>query len=97
MTQIEPCLALDSLQRFVEAQDSGLYATAIKELQQGEKRSHWMWYIFPQIDGIGYSATARRYAIRNLAEARQYLSHPVLGPRLTICMTTALSIQGRTA
>ncbi len=71
------------LQRFVAAQDAaGTYDRAVAELRGGRKASHWMWFVFPQIAGLGQSATSRRYAISSLAEARAYLAHPVLGPRL---------------
>lgn len=69
------------LDRFVEAQQ-GIYAQALAELRAGAKRSHWMWFVFPQIAGLGRSETARFYAIRDLAEAQDYLAHPLLGPRL---------------
>jgi uncharacterized protein (DUF1810 family) len=69
------------LQRFVTAQD-GVYESALAELRKGRKQSHWMWFVFPQTAGLGRSPTAQHYAIRNLAEARAYLQHPVLGPRL---------------
>jgi uncharacterized protein (DUF1810 family) len=71
----------DDLERFVAAQD-GVYAQALAELRRGAKRSHWMWFIFPQIAGLGQSAMARTYAIASADEARGYLAHPVLGPRL---------------
>jgi uncharacterized protein (DUF1810 family) len=71
------------LLRFVEAQDvGGAYDQAVRELQRGRKQSHWMWFVFPQIAGLGRSATARRFAISGLPEAQAYLAHPVLGPRL---------------
>ncbi|MBY8828390.1 DUF1810 domain-containing protein [Hephaestia mangrovi] len=70
-----------SLDRFVAAQQN-VYPTALAELRAGAKRSHWMWFVFPQIAGLGRSETARRYAIRDLAEARAYLLHPLLGARL---------------
>jgi uncharacterized protein (DUF1810 family) len=74
------------LQRFVVAQDqAGTYAAAVRELRAGRKRSHWMWFVFPQIAGLGQSPTSRRYAISSLDEARAYLAHPVLGPRLLEC------------
>ena len=74
------------LDRFVRAQDSGAtYATALAELRAGRKRGHWMWFVFPQVAGLGRSETARRYAVSGLAEARAYLSHPVLGARLREC------------
>jgi len=72
------------LQRFVDAQ-SGAYSTAVAELAQGAKRSHWMWFIFPQLRGLGHSAMARKYGIASLAETRAYLAHPLLGPRLIEC------------
>jgi len=70
-----------SLKRFVDAQQSD-YQTALTEIKSGRKRSHWMWYIFPQIQGLGFSETSRYYAMRDLTEAQEYLDHPVLGPRL---------------
>ena len=71
------------LERFVVAQDSGgTYQGALAELRRGRKTSHWMWFVFPQVAGLGQSPTSRRYAISSLAEARAYLRHPVLGPRL---------------
>ncbi len=77
------------LQRFVAAQDSGgTYATALAELRGGYKRSHWMWFVFPQIVGLGQSPTAVHYGVRGLDEARAYLAHPVLGARLVECADT---------
>jgi uncharacterized protein (DUF1810 family) len=74
------------LRRFVEAQDSsGVYAQALAELRSGRKRGHWMWFVFPQISGLGSSPTAQYYAITDLDEARRYLADPVLGPRLREC------------
>ncbi len=84
------------LDRFVDAQQ-GVYDRVLIELRSGLKRSHWMWYIFPQIDGLGHSPTTRLYAIKSLEEARRYLDHPVLGPRLTECAETVLAVQGRSA
>ena len=84
------------LARFVEAQ-AGDYETALAEIRAGRKRSHWMWYIFPQIDGLGFSSMARRYAIKSLDEARAYLDHPVLGPRLVEITEAALAVDGRSA
>jgi len=84
------------LKRFTDAQ-AGIYETAYAELKNGQKRTHWMWYIFPQIDGLGRSTTARFYAIKSLEEARQYLKHPVLEARLLECTETVLAIDGRTA
>ena len=75
------------LERFVDAQDDGgAYQAALRELRDGRKRSHWMWFVFPQIAGLGQSATSRRYAISSLDEARAYVEHPVLGPRLAECV-----------
>ena len=86
------------LERFVEAQDSrGTYQQAVAELRNGRKTSHWMWFIFPQIAGLGRSAMAQAYAIGDLAEAQAYLSHPVLGPRLVECAELVASHQGLSA
>lgn len=87
---------LYDLNRFVQAQ-ANAYKRAISEVRQGRKRSHWMWYIFPQFDGLGFSQTSKRYAIKSVAEAKAYLSHPVLGPRLLECVEAALSVEGRSA
>lgn len=84
------------LQRFVEAQARN-YDDALAELQAGRKTSHWMWYVFPQIAGLGFSAMAQRYAIGSLAEAKAYLAHPVLGPRLRACVAAVNALSGRTA
>ena len=74
------------LERFVRAQDEGdTYARALTELRDGRKRSHWMWFVFPQVAGLGHSPTARHYAISGREEAEAYLEHPVLGPRLVAC------------
>ena len=70
------------LKRFTDAQDTGLYSQALAELRQGRKFSHWIWFVFPQIAGLGSSSMAVEYAISDLDEARTYLAHPVLGPRL---------------
>ncbi|GAB49803.1 DUF1810 domain-containing protein [Mobilicoccus pelagius] len=80
---------MSDLERFVEAQD-GTYDTALAELRRGHKRSHWMWFVFPQISGLGRSPMAQRYAIADLDEARAYLAHPVLGPRLREATQAAL-------
>lgn len=79
------------LQRFLDAQATD-YAQALAEIQAGRKRSHWMWYIFPQIQGLGFSSISKHYAIRDLAEARAYLRHPVLGPRLVEISMTLLGL-----
>ena len=86
------------LQRFVDAQDAHqTYAAAAAELRSGRKVSHWMWFVFPQIAGLGRSAISRRYAISSLAEARAYLTHPVLGPRLIECVDILSRLHGSTA
>ena len=86
------------LQRFVAAQDAGgTYDRAAAELRGGRKSSHWMWFIFPQIAGLGYSPAARTYAITSLDEARAYLAHPVLGARLIECATILTRLPGRSA
>ncbi|MCE5988840.1 DUF1810 domain-containing protein [Pseudomonas sp. 5FOS] len=77
------------LERFVEAQNP-VYGQVMEELQAGRKRSHWMWYVFPQLDGLGHSAMAERYALAGIDEARAYLAHPLLGPRLEACVTALL-------
>ena len=83
------------LERFVAAQQS-IYQQVVDELSAGRKRSHWMWFIFPQLAGLGFSAMAQRYAVSGLAEARAYLAHPVLGPRLRECSALVLAVQGAT-
>ena len=84
------------LQRFVEAQAAS-YADALAELRNGHKRTHWMWFVFPQIAGLGHSAMAQRYAIASRDEAAAYLAHDVLGPRLRACTQAMLSVPDRTA
>jgi uncharacterized protein (DUF1810 family) len=84
-----------NLARFVEAQRP-VYGRVLAELRGGRKQSHWMWFIFPQARGLGRSAMAERYGIGSLAEARAYLEHPVLGPRLRECTALANGIEGRT-
>jgi uncharacterized protein (DUF1810 family) len=84
------------LSRFVRAQESD-YDQALAEVRGGQKRTHWMWYIFPQLDGLGFSATAKRYGIKGREEAEAYLRHPVLGPRLIEIVEAALTVEGRTA
>ena len=83
-----------NLERFVDAQ-IGVYDTALAELRAGHKRTHWMWFIFPQIEGLGHSAMAQRYAIRTTDEAAAYLAHPVLGPRLRACAAAVASHHDR--
>ena len=84
------------LGRFVTAQ-RGSYEQALAEIASGRKRSHWMWYVFPQFAGLGFSVTSRKYAIGLLAEAEAYLRHEVLGPRLVACAEAALAVEGRSA
>ena len=86
------------LQRFVAAQDAGgTYDHAVSELRAGRKTSHWMWFVFPQIVGLGNSPVSRTYAIRSLEEAEAYLAHPVLGARLIECATILTGLQSRSA
>lgn len=82
------------LARFLLAQE-GVYDLALAEVRAGAKRSHWMWFVYPQIDGLGMSSTSRRYAIKSLAEAEAYIAHPVLGPRLLACCEAVLAVRGR--
>lgn len=84
------------LQRFVDAQEQ-VYAQVSVEMRTGRKRTHWMWFVFPQLRGLGFSATAMRYGIASLEEAHAYLAHPVLGPRLLECTRWVLAVEGRTA
>ena len=82
------------LNRFVIAQ-APVFAAALDELKAGRKRSHWMWFIFPQLRGLGHSSMAEFYGISSLDEGRAYLAHPLLGPRLILCTVTVLALQGR--
>lgn len=84
------------LERFVEAQERD-YARALEEIRSGRKRSHWMWYVFPQYKGLGFSPTSRYYAINSLQEARAYLAHPILGPRLRRIARALLELEGQSA
>jgi uncharacterized protein (DUF1810 family) len=84
------------LGRFVQAQEDD-YEQALSEIKSGRKRSHWMWYIFPQLDGLGLSATSKRYSIKSSAEAEAYLRHPILGPRLVECADATVRVEGRSA
>jgi uncharacterized protein (DUF1810 family) len=84
------------LQIFVQAQED-IYEPALAELKNGSKESHWMWFVFPQIAGLGNSEMARKYAIPNLADAKAYLSHDLLGSRLRECTEAVLAVEGRTA
>jgi uncharacterized protein (DUF1810 family) len=85
-----------NLARFVEAQEED-YEQALSEIRGGRKRSHWMWYMFPQFEGLGSSWTSQRYSVKSEAEAEAYLAHPVLGPRLVECAEAALRVDGRSA
>ena len=84
------------LNRFVRAQEDD-YERALSEITSGRKRTHWMWYIFPQLDGLAFSPTSKRYAIKSVEEARAYLEHPILGPRLLNCAEAAVGVEGRSA
>ena len=81
---------------FVRAQEDD-YERALSEIRSGRKRSHWMWYIFPQIDGLAFSSTSKYYSIKSVEEARAYLDHPILGPRLLECAAAAVGVEGRSA
>ena len=85
-----------SLDRFVEAQ-APVYPRALAELTAGRKQSHWMWFVFPQVSGLGKSPMAQHYAIHSLQEARDYLEHPLLGARLKECTSAVLGVTGKTA
>ncbi len=84
------------LTRFVRAQESD-YDRALSEIRSGRKRTHWMWYIFPQLDGLAFSSTSKYYSIKSLAEAKAYLDHPILGPRLLECAEAVVRVEGRSA
>lgn len=84
------------LERFILAQEHD-YAQALAEIKHGRKRTHWMWYIFPQVDGLAFSSTSRLYSIKSIEEAKAYLEHPVLGPRLRACFEAVLNVEGRSA
>lgn len=86
---------MDGLERFLSAQD-GVYSTALAELRAGQKRTHWMWFIFSQLRGLGRSAMAERYGIVSAAEVREYLIHPVLSPRLKDCVEAIMPLRDRT-
>jgi uncharacterized protein (DUF1810 family) len=85
-----------NLQRFLDAQDN-VYDAVLGELRAGEKSSHWIWFIFPQIKDLGHSGTAQKFAITSLEEAKAYLQHPILGPRLRECTQLVLNVEGRSA
>ena len=94
----EPAEASDphNLNRFVQAQEDD-YEQALGELRNGRKQSHWIWYIFPVFDGLWNSSMHKRYSIKSIAEAKAYLAHPVLGPRVRECTEAVLGVEGRTA
>src|SRR4028118_2234163 len=96
MSQTSPLESNDhfDLTRFISAQEM-VYSRVLFELRNGRKRSHWMWFIFPQIDGLGNSSTTKQYAIKSIEEAQEYLNHPVLGKRLKECAESVLAIEGR--
>src|SRR5258708_39412717 len=99
MTNSSDCRNTDDpydLGRFLRAQADD-YPQALAEIRSGQKRTHWMWYIFPQIDGLAFSSTAKHYAIKSVAEAKAYLNHPVLGPRLVERVEAAIRVAGRSA
>jgi uncharacterized protein (DUF1810 family) len=87
---------MNDLKRFLEAQEND-FATALAEIRRGRKQSHWMWYIFPQIAGLGFSSTSKFYAIKDRSEAQNYLAHPVLGERLVEISNALLEVEGKTA
>ena len=86
------------LTRFVDAQDAGgTYESALAELRAGSKRGHWIWFVFPQVAGLGMSPTSQHFGVRDLAEARAYVAHPVLGPRLVTCARAMADLPGSDA
>jgi uncharacterized protein (DUF1810 family) len=85
-----------NLNRFLQAQEND-YAQALSEIKNGQKRTHWMWYVFPQIDGLAFSSTSKYYSIKSVEEAKAYLDHPLLGPRLRECAEAAVGVEGRSA
>lgn len=86
----------NSLSRFLSAQQN-IYTEVVKELRAGKKTSHWMWFVFPQIEGLGHSQTAKFYSIKNIEEAKEYIKHPVLGERLLECSNILLNINKKSA
>jgi len=87
---------MQNLSRFVEAQQNE-YHQVLQELRNGKKTTHWMWFIFPQIEGLGQSSTAKYYSIKTIDEAKEYLAHPILGARLLECTNAILKIENKTA
>ena len=96
MAGSQPTSDPHDLGRFLRAQEHD-YARALAEIRGGQKRTHWMWYIFPQLDGLGSSPTSKHYSIKSAEEAKAYLAHPLLGPRLLECAEAALRVEGRSA
>src|ERR1700676_3209575 len=84
------------IKRFVHAQEN-IYPQVVKELRNGKKTSHWMWFIFPQIEGLGFSSTSKYYSIKTIAEAKQYVMHPLLGKRLLECSNIIFNIESKSA
>jgi uncharacterized protein (DUF1810 family) len=89
-------IADTDIKRFIHGQEN-MYPQAVKELQNGKKISHWMWFIFPQIDGLGFSSISKYYSIKTIAEAKEYIMHPLLGKRLLECSDIILNIEGKSA
>jgi uncharacterized protein (DUF1810 family) len=89
-------IADTGINRFIRAQEN-IYPQVVNELQNGKKTSHWMWFIFPQIEGLGFSSTSKYYSIKTIAEAKEYVMHPVLGKKLLECSTILLNIEGKSA
>ena len=87
---------MDTIERFVKAQESD-YACALQEIKNGRKRSHWMWYVFPQFKGLGFSETSKYYSIKNVDEAKSYLNHPILGERLKLITKELLALNENNA
>ena len=96
MNHVPPFYDPYDLVRFVQAQASN-YERAISEIRKGQKETHWMWYVFPQFDGLAFSSRSKHYAIKSVAEAEAYLRHPILGPRLRESAEATLAVEGRTA
>ncbi len=85
-----------NLTRFVQGQQDD-YEQALSEITRGQKRTHWMWYVFPQFDGLAFSSTSKYYAIKSVEEAKAYLEHPIIGPRLLACAAAVVGVEGRSA
>ena len=95
-TQVPGISRIADFQIFLDAQEP-VHAPALAELEAGAKRRHWMWFVFPQIEGLGHSAMAQKFALKSRGEAAAYLAHPILGPRLIACTRAVNAIEGRTA